>query len=64
MYVHNSAQSKSNAYTFQNSSVPVFFSLKKTLLLVLYFYTGLLPFIPLRESLLEVVMPSIVLQYA
>jgi hypothetical protein len=29
--------------------------MKKVLILVVLFYTGLLPFVPLKESLLEVV---------
>lgn len=43
-----------------NPSIPLIFSMKKVLILVGLFYTGLLPFVPLKESLLEVVMPSIV----
>lgn len=43
-----------------NPSIPLIFSMKKVLILIVLFYTGLLPFVPLKESLLEVVMPSIV----
>ncbi|KAK3084079.1 hypothetical protein FSP39_007822 [Pinctada imbricata] len=46
-----------------NPNVPLIFSYKKVLLLLVYFYTGLLPFISLEESLLEVVMPGAVLKY-
>lgn len=44
-----------------NADIPVFFSAKKVAILVVLFYTGLLPFIPLHESALEVIMPSIIL---
>ncbi|XP_035691302.1 lysophospholipase D GDPD1-like, partial [Branchiostoma floridae] len=44
----------------QHPDIPLFFSAKRVVQLVLLFYSGLLPFIPLKESCLEVVMPSIV----
>ncbi|XP_019616392.1 PREDICTED: glycerophosphodiester phosphodiesterase domain-containing protein 1-like isoform X2 [Branchiostoma belcheri] len=43
----------------QNPDIPLFFSAKRVVQLVLLFYSGLLPFIPLKESCLEVIMPSI-----
>ncbi|XP_066518612.1 lysophospholipase D GDPD1 isoform X2 [Hoplias malabaricus] len=43
----------------QNPQIPVLFSLPRVLLLVGLFYTGLLPFIPLKEQFLEIPMPSI-----
>ena len=47
---------------FQNPDIPWIFSLRRVAVLILLFYTGLLPFIPIKESLLEVIMPSIVLE--
>ncbi|XP_066295261.1 lysophospholipase D GDPD1-like isoform X1 [Branchiostoma lanceolatum] len=44
----------------QNPDIPLFFSAKRCVQLVLLFYSGLLPFVPLKESCLEVVMPSII----
>ncbi|XP_066518611.1 lysophospholipase D GDPD1 isoform X1 [Hoplias malabaricus] len=43
----------------ENPQIPVLFSLPRVLLLVGLFYTGLLPFIPLKEQFLEIPMPSI-----
>ncbi|XP_052230963.1 lysophospholipase D GDPD1-like isoform X2 [Dreissena polymorpha] len=43
-------------------SIPVFFSFTRVLALVICFYTGLLPFIPIKESALEIIMPSIALR--
>ncbi|XP_042194653.1 lysophospholipase D GDPD1 [Callorhinchus milii] len=45
-----------------NSTIPILFSLQRVLLLVGLFYTGLLPFYPLREQFLEIPMPSILLK--
>ena len=45
----------------QNPNIPVLFSVGGVIKLLVLFYTGLLPFIPLKESLLEVLMPSIFL---
>ncbi|XP_067679992.1 lysophospholipase D GDPD1-like [Haliotis asinina] len=45
----------------QNPEIPLIFSMRRVALLLFYFYSGLLPFIPLKESLLEVIMPSILL---
>lgn len=42
-----------------NPDIPLIFSMHKVILLLVLFYTGLLPFVPIKESLLEVVMPSI-----
>nr|XP_022341152.1 glycerophosphodiester phosphodiesterase domain-containing protein 1-like [Crassostrea virginica] len=44
-----------------NPNIPVLFSVGGVIKLLVLFYTGLLPFIPLKESLLEVLMPSIFL---
>ncbi|XP_076472922.1 lysophospholipase D GDPD1-like [Babylonia areolata] len=44
-----------------NPNIPLIFSLRRVAVLVVLFYTGLLPFVPIKESLLEVIMPSIVL---
>ncbi|XP_017580013.1 lysophospholipase D GDPD1 [Pygocentrus nattereri] len=43
----------------ENPQIPVLFSLPRVLLLVGLFYTGLLPFVPLKEQFLEIPMPSI-----
>ncbi|XP_061074322.1 lysophospholipase D GDPD1 isoform X2 [Conger conger] len=43
----------------ENPQIPILFSLQRVLLLVGLFYTGLLPFVPLREQFLEIPMPSI-----
>ncbi|XP_069766569.1 lysophospholipase D GDPD1 isoform X3 [Narcine bancroftii] len=45
-----------------NPNVPILFSMQRVLLLLGLFYTGLLPFIPLREQFLEIPMPSIILK--
>lgn len=42
-----------------NPDIPVFFSFRRVFHLLLLFYSGLLPFIPLYESSLEIIMPSI-----
>ncbi|KAJ8414509.1 hypothetical protein AAFF_G00037110 [Aldrovandia affinis] len=44
----------------ENPKIPILFSLKRVLLLVGLFYSGLLPFVPLREQFLEIPMPSII----
>uniref|UniRef100_W5LZ25 Glycerophosphodiester phosphodiesterase domain containing 1 n=2 Tax=Lepisosteus oculatus TaxID=7918 RepID=W5LZ25_LEPOC len=44
----------------ENPRIPILFSLQRVLLLVGLFYTGLLPFVPLREQFLEIPMPSII----
>ncbi|XP_065071702.1 lysophospholipase D GDPD1-like isoform X1 [Rhopilema esculentum] len=43
--------------------IPLLFSFKRCVILLLTFYTGLLPFIPLKESFLEVIMPSPILRW-
>ncbi|XP_048241201.1 lysophospholipase D GDPD1-like isoform X3 [Haliotis rufescens] len=43
----------------QNADIPIFFSYKGGLLMRLWFYTGLLPFVRLRETILVAPMPSI-----
>ncbi|KAM6946283.1 lysophospholipase D GDPD1 [Aplochiton taeniatus] len=44
----------------ENPRIPVLFSLPRVLMLVGLFYTGLLPFIPLKEQFLEIPMPTII----
>ncbi|XP_051522544.1 lysophospholipase D GDPD3-like [Myxocyprinus asiaticus] len=44
----------------QNPSMPYMFTLKRGLLLLLLFYTGLLPFVPLGESILMFYLPRII----
>ncbi|XP_051966264.1 lysophospholipase D GDPD1-like isoform X2 [Xyrauchen texanus] len=44
----------------ENPRIPMLFSLHRVLLLVGLFYTGLLPFFPLKEQFLEIPMPSII----
>ncbi|XP_078483780.1 lysophospholipase D GDPD1-like [Ciona intestinalis] len=41
-----------------NPSVPLLFSMKRVLLVYVWFYTGLLPFIPLKESFFEIAYPD------
>ncbi|XP_076832538.1 lysophospholipase D GDPD1 isoform X2 [Brachyhypopomus gauderio] len=43
----------------ENPRIPLLFSLSRVLLLLGLFYTGLLPFVPLKEQFLEIPMPSI-----
>lgn len=43
----------------KNPNVAYFFSVKRTALLLLWFYTGLLPFMPLKERFFEVPLPTI-----
>lgn len=40
--------------------MPYMFTVKRGLLLLLLFYTGLLPFVPLGESLLQFYLPRII----
>ncbi|XP_048772118.2 lysophospholipase D GDPD1-like [Ostrea edulis] len=44
-----------------NPNIPILFSMGGVIKLLVLFYTGLLPFVPLKESLLEVLMPSVIL---
>lgn len=46
----------------ENSNICLLFSMQRVVLLLLLFYTGLLPFVPLKESHLEVFLPSIFLR--
>ncbi|KAF7699860.1 lysophospholipase D GDPD1 [Silurus meridionalis] len=46
----------------ENPRIPLLFSLPRVLLLVGLFYTGLLPFVPIKEQFLEIPMPSITLK--
>eukprot|EP00794_Sanderia_malayensis_P005712 gene5712-6412_t len=41
-----------------DADIPLLFSFKRCILLLLAFYTGFLPFLPMKESYLEVIMPS------
>ncbi|CAD6241083.1 GSCOCG00009118001-RA-CDS [Cotesia congregata] len=45
-----------------NPSINLLFSMRRVILLILFMYTGLLPFIPLKESHLEIFLPSIYLR--
>ncbi|XP_014017461.1 lysophospholipase D GDPD1 [Salmo salar] len=47
----------------ENPRIPVLFSMRRVLMLVGLFYTGLLPFVPLKEQFLEIPMPSIVTKH-
>ncbi|XP_051988431.1 lysophospholipase D GDPD3a [Xyrauchen texanus] len=42
-----------------NSSMPYMFTVKRGLLLLLLYYTGILPFVPLGESFLQFYLPQI-----
>lgn len=46
----------------QNPAIGTLFCLRRVLILVILYYTGLLPFVPLRESFYEILMPSILLK--
>lgn len=41
----------------KDPEIPIMFSMKRCAALVLLFYTGLLPFIPIKESFLEIMLP-------
>uniref|UniRef100_A0A8C2FS13 Glycerophosphodiester phosphodiesterase domain containing 3a n=1 Tax=Cyprinus carpio TaxID=7962 RepID=A0A8C2FS13_CYPCA len=43
-----------------NSSMPYMFTVKRGLMLLLLYYTGLLPFVPLGESFLQFYLPQII----
>ncbi|XP_012272419.1 lysophospholipase D GDPD1 isoform X2 [Orussus abietinus] len=45
-----------------NPNVNLMFSMRRVTLLILLMYTGLLPFVPLKETHLEIFLPSIYLQ--
>ncbi|XP_077996368.1 lysophospholipase D GDPD1-like [Glandiceps talaboti] len=45
-----------------NPEIPILFSKRKVITTTLLFYAGLLPFIPMKESFLEVLMPSVILK--
>ncbi|XP_017880608.1 lysophospholipase D GDPD1-like isoform X2 [Ceratina calcarata] len=45
-----------------NPNVNLLFSMRRVTLLILLLYTGLLPFVPLRETHLEIFLPSIYLR--
>ncbi|XP_039620894.1 lysophospholipase D GDPD3-like [Polypterus senegalus] len=44
----------------ENPNMPTMFTFQRGLLLLLMYYTGLLPFVPLSESFLQTYMPSII----
>uniref|UniRef100_A0A8C2YUM8 Glycerophosphodiester phosphodiesterase domain containing 1 n=1 Tax=Chinchilla lanigera TaxID=34839 RepID=A0A8C2YUM8_CHILA len=46
----------------ENSDIPILFSLQRVLLILGLFFTGLLPFVPIREQFFEIPMPSITLK--
>ncbi len=45
---------------WQNSSMPYMFTIKRCLKMLLLYYTGLLPFVPLGESFLQFYLPQII----
>ncbi|XP_042896084.1 lysophospholipase D GDPD1 isoform X1 [Parasteatoda tepidariorum] len=45
-----------------NPQIPIYFSASRVICLVLFTYSGLLPFIPFKESCLELFMPSVLLK--
>ncbi|KAF6720920.1 Glycerophosphodiester phosphodiesterase domain-containing protein 1 [Oryzias melastigma] len=44
----------------ENPQIPVLFSFPRVLQLLALFYSGLLPFVPIKEQFLEIPMPSII----
>ncbi|XP_068750276.1 lysophospholipase D GDPD1-like isoform X1 [Montipora capricornis] len=46
----------------KDPEIPIMFSMQRTALLVVLFYSGLLPFVPLRESFLEITSPLILIR--
>uniref|UniRef100_A0A8C5R2V2 Glycerophosphodiester phosphodiesterase domain containing 1 n=1 Tax=Leptobrachium leishanense TaxID=445787 RepID=A0A8C5R2V2_9ANUR len=46
----------------KNCNIPLLFCFQRVLLLLGLFYTGLLPFVPIREQFLEIPMPSIIMK--
>ncbi|KAL0973004.1 hypothetical protein UPYG_G00197590 [Umbra pygmaea] len=46
----------------ENPHIPVLFSFRRVILLLGLFYTGLLPFVPLKEQFLEIPMLSVVIK--
>ncbi|XP_023612575.1 lysophospholipase D GDPD1 isoform X2 [Myotis lucifugus] len=46
----------------KNSDIPILFSVQRVLLILGLFFTGLLPFVPIREQFFEIPMPSIILK--
>ncbi|XP_019909898.1 lysophospholipase D GDPD1 isoform X2 [Esox lucius] len=44
----------------ENPRIPVLFSMPRVFMLLGLFYSGLLPFVPLKEQFLEIPMPSII----
>ncbi|CAL1539255.1 unnamed protein product [Lymnaea stagnalis] len=44
-----------------NPNVPLIFSLRRVITLIVLFWTGLLPFVNIKESLLEIIVPGIML---
>ncbi|OQV15429.1 Glycerophosphodiester phosphodiesterase domain-containing protein 1 [Hypsibius exemplaris] len=45
----------------ENPNIPMFFSIRRALVTLLLFWTGLLPFLPIKEEFFEICMPSIFL---
>ncbi|XP_076120908.1 lysophospholipase D GDPD1 [Alosa pseudoharengus] len=44
----------------QNPDMPFIFTLRRGILVLILFYTGLLPFVPLREDLLQFYLPQVI----
>ncbi|XP_010625017.1 lysophospholipase D GDPD1 isoform X2 [Fukomys damarensis] len=51
-----------NVLIKKNSDIPILFSLQRVLLILGLFFTGLLPFVPIREQFFEIPMPAITLK--
>ncbi|XP_054289648.1 lysophospholipase D GDPD1-like isoform X2 [Macrosteles quadrilineatus] len=47
---------------FQNPNIGLLFSMRRVIHLILLYYSGLLPFVPIKESFLEIFLPSIFLR--
>ncbi|XP_066919782.1 lysophospholipase D GDPD1-like [Clytia hemisphaerica] len=43
--------------------IPLIFSMKKVMITLVLFYTGLLPFIPLKEDFFEIPLPRVILRH-
>lgn len=50
------------SFILQNPNVNLLFSMQRVTMLLFLMYTGLLPFVPLKETHLEIFLPSIYLR--
>ena len=46
-------------FLVQNPEIPLFCSVRRVLLIYFWYYIGLLPYLPLKETHFEVVLPEI-----